>query len=81
MKVIKIIMPILVIILLCGCSKSTKENAITWETYVNLDTCVEYFASDDSHNSGNVTFKYDTNEHLKINEDCLKWKNKIRKEN
>lgn len=74
MKKIKLIIPLIIVLLLCGCSKEKEENEFLFKTYIDKDTCVEYFVSDGAYNRGNVMPKYYVNGTLKINEDCLNGK-------
>ena len=73
----KIIILIIAVILLSGCdTKEDKEYSSTREnwyfaTYVDEDTCVEYFASEGSYNKGTVSVKYNADGTIKINKKCM----------
>ena len=73
----KIIILIIGILLLSGCDGENKysdraSNPYSFRTYVDEETCIEYFISDDTYNSGNVVPKYNRDGTLKLNKQCLK---------
>ena len=77
--IIKFSLVSIIILMLCGCSKQ-KENKYSEETnyigsrftiYVDDETCVEYFVSNGSYNSGNVLPRYNENGTLKLNHKCI----------
>lgn len=77
--IIKFSLVSIMILMLCGCSEQ-KENKYSEETnymgsrftiYVDDETCVEYFVSNGSYNSGNVLPRYNENGTLKLNHKCI----------
>lgn len=81
MKTIKIIIPIIVILLLCGCSredhneKRVSEN-IWNELYATYDkdTCVEYIEYSGIYKGG-LSVRYNADGTIKLNKECLNEKN------
>ena len=75
----KIILLIIPLLLLCGCegkpvneySESSSYIGVRFTIYVDEDTCVEYFVSDGSYNTGDVYPRYNQDGSLKVNNKCM----------
>lgn len=69
MKTIKIVIPVIVILLLCGCNSNTRNSADDFYIgfYTDSKTCVEYI-KDYGHG---ITVRYNTNGTIKLNMECL----------
>lgn len=70
----KIILVLVVIILLTGCTSKDEitYSKYTFETIVDKETCVEYYASAGYYNAGTVSVKYNADGTIKLNKECLK---------
>lgn len=72
-----VIIPIMVItiLFLTGCNERTSEYDSSllnsYYIYVDKETCVEYFVSDGSYNTGDFTPRYNADGTLKTNKNCL----------
>ena len=72
-----LVIPIL-LVLLCGCEKSVDKKytnvnlADDFYIYTDVDTCVQYFVSSTSYNSGNVSPRFNPDGTLKLNKECVK---------
>ena len=80
MKPIKIIIPIIILLLLCGCSRADyNEKRISENIYNELyatydkETCVEYIEYD-GLKKGGLSVRYNTDGTIKLNKECLNGK-------
>lgn len=74
-----IIIFIVITFCLCGCvthqeneySESTDYIGTRFTIFVDAETCVEYFVSEGTYNTGDVMPRYNQNGTLKTNNKCL----------
>lgn len=62
---------IILIVILCGCDNKEKKIEKHLETYIDKETCIEYFANYTYYEHYVLTPKYDKSGNVKINKDCI----------
>lgn len=67
----KIIVICLILSFLTGCKVEYVGNLNDYETYIDKDTCVEYFVSAGYYSKGVFSPKYNRDGTLKLNKKCL----------
>ncbi len=75
----KIIVLVIMILMMCGCSTEVKSYEVDGANSSHLDivideaTCVEYFIYND-YKQGGISVRYNADGTIKLNKDCLEAK-------
>ena len=62
---------IILTVLLCGCDNKEEKIEKNIGTYIDKETCIEYFSNYTYYEHYVLTPKYDKSGNVKINKDCI----------